>query len=321
MAVLTTTSDGTQIDQIIAEYWNNRFLSELRDNLMFYDYALKNTHARGQGTMVHWMGITDLTAGAAITEGSDPTEYNLSATDQTATVSQYGASILVSDLLQDTWVAGSYQQLMERLARNAALTLDTIVLNAVITGGGTASYGGTAVARNSIATDGSFDADIAELRKGVNWLEGLKAQTYPDGFYRAVISPDVKYDLQGDSASWQDIVKHTDPSMVTERYAGARGPGRHDIGELFGIRFAMSQLCPELVYSGSACTDVYQSFLFSPEFFGVSELSGVQMIVKNPHPASDLDMYGTVGWKCAFAKKELSSSRMIRIETGASLGT
>lgn len=287
---------------------------------MLYDYALKNTHARGQGTMIHWMGITDMTAAGAITEGTDPTEYNLSATDQTATVSQYGASILVSDLLQDSWIAGSYQQLMERLARNAALTLDTVIRDSILTAGGTASYGGTAVARNSIATDGSFDADVAEFRTGVNYLEVLKAQTYPDGFYRAVISPDVKYDLQGDSSSWQDVVKHTDPSMIRERFAGARGPGRHDIGELFGIRFAMSQLALEVTDSGSACTDVYQSYLFSPEYFGVSELQQVQTIVKNPHPASDLDLYGTVGWKVAFAKKELSASRMIRIETGASLG-
>lgn len=317
MAVTSTSTEA----ELIAEFWNNRFLTELRENLMLYDYGLKNVHPTGQGTMVHWLSLGDLSAAAALTEGTDPTEYTLSAGDQTATVNQYGASVQVSDLLQDTWVAGSYQQLMERLARNAALTLDTFIKNAVLTAGGTASYGGSAVARNSVATETAFDADVGEFRTGMAYLETLKATTYPDGFYRAVVPPDVKYDLQGDSGSWQDIVKHIDPTMVRERAAGARGPGRHDIGELFGIRFAMSQLCPELQYSGSASTDIYQSYLFSPEYFGVSELQQVQMIVKNPHPASDLDLYGSVGWKTAFAYKELNASRMIRIETGSSLGT
>ena len=288
---------------------------------MLYDYGMRNTHARGQGSMVHWLAMADMTAGGSITEGTDPTEYTLSSGDQTATVAQYGQSVLVSDILQDTWVAGSYQQLMERLARNAALTLDTVIRNSILSAGGTASYGGTAVARNSIATDGSMDMDVAEIRTGMTYLETLKAETYPDGFYRCVVPPDVKYDLQGDTASWQEVVKHTDPSMIRERFAGARGAGRHDIGELFGVRFAMSQLCPTLAVSGSACTDVYQSYLFSPGHFGISELQEVQTIVKNPHPASDLDLYGTVGWKVAFAAKQLEAKRMIRIETGASLST
>jgi len=308
VAVSTTSTEA----ELLAEYWNNVFLHELRENLVFEQFGLKGVHPRGSGTVVHWMSLADLTAAGALTEGTDPTEYTLSAGDLTATVKQYGASVLISDLLQETWVAGSYQALMERLARNAALTIDEVIRDTCFTAGGSAQYGGTAVARNSIATDGSFDADISEIREAVNSLETNKVPRWPDGYYVGIIHQDVKYDLQGDTANWRDLVKY----LGSQEQHILKG----EVGELYGVRFIMTQQALKLDASGSASTDVYQSYIFGPEFFGVSELQGVQTIIKNPHPASDLNLYGSVGWKAAFACKELDSKRMIRLETGASLG-
>jgi len=317
VAVSTTSTEA----ELIAEYWNNVFLNELRENLVFYDYGMKSVHPKGSGTVVHWLSLADLTAATALSEGTDPTEYTLSAGDQTAAIQQYGASVLISDLLQDTWVSGSYEQLLERLARNAALTLDTVVRDTCFTAGGSAQYGGTAVARNSIATDGSFDADIREIREAVNSLESNKVPTFDDGFYVGIIHQDVKYDLQGDTANWQEILKHTETGLEDVRRGVGTAPGRGGIvGTMFGVKFIMSQLALKLDASGSASTDVYQSYIFGPEHYGVSQLQDVQTIIKNPHPASDLNLYGSVGWKAAFACKELDSKRMVRLETGASLG-
>jgi hypothetical protein len=89
---------------------------------------------------------------------------------------------------------------------------------------------------------------------------------------------------------------------------------------MFGVKFLMSQQALKLDASGSASTDIYQSYIFGPEHYGVSQLQDVQTIVKNPHPASDLNLYGSVGWKCAFAAKELDAKRMVRLESGAALG-
>ena len=318
MAVTTT---GTEAE-LIAEYWNSVFLNNLRENLVIEQFGLKNVHGKGSGTMVHWLGLYDLSAAAALSEGFDPTEFALSAQDQTATVEQYGAAVRISDLLQDTWQAGSYQTLMERLARNAAYSIDTIIRDACLTAGGSAQYGGTAVARNSIASDGTFDADLAEIKEAVHSLESLKVPTFPDGFYVGIVHPDVKYDLQGDTASWQEILKHTETGFPTVRGGVGMVPGQGGVvGTLFGVKFIMTTQALKMAGSGSADTDVYQSYIFGPEQFGVSELQNVQVIVKNPAPASNLDMYGTVGWKAAFVAKELASSRLIRLETGSSMGT
>lgn len=320
MAVSTTSTEA----ELIAEFWNNRFINELRANLVFWPWGLRNTHPKGTGTLIHWLSLADLSAsGSALTEGTDPTEHTLSAGDQTATVKQYGASVLASDLLQDTWVPSSMSNLMERIARNAAKQLDTVIRNVNFTAGGTVQYAGTAVARNSIATDGSFDMDIAEVREALNTLESAKAQPYPDRYYRGVIHPDVKYDLQGDTANWQEILKHTPGGMEDVRHFGnaaSSGAGNGVIGRLFGVEFILSQDALAMDASGSASTDVYQSYIFGPEHYGVSELQNVQTIIKNPHPASDLNLYGSFGWKAGFATKELDAARMIRIESGASLG-
>ena len=108
---------------------------------------------------------------------------------------------------------------------------------------------------------------------------------------------------------------------MRSNFVGMRPGAGGVVGSMFGVKFILSQQALAMDASGSASTDVYQSYIFGPEHFGVSELYDVKVIVKNPSPVSTLDLYGTVGWKAAFACKQLSSSRMTRLETGATLGT
>lgn len=310
MAASTTSTEG----ELLKEYWNEVFLTELRSNLVLKELALMGQHPKGEGSMVHWLSLGDMTAAAALTEATDPTEYTLSAGDLTATLKQYGASVLLSDLLQDTWIGGSMEKVMERLGRNAALTMDTVIRNACFTAGGLVQYCGTAVARNSIATDGSFDLDVAEIREAKASLERANVQPHPmTGTFVAVTHSDCVYDLQGDS-NWTDVAKYAE--------MGKDGSNRLVTGEagtLYGVKFMQSNQALKMDASGSASTDVYQTYLVGNEHFGISSLYDVQTIVKNPHPASDLDLYGSVGWKASFVAKELQNSAMIRIESGASL--
>jgi len=164
---------------------------------------------------------------------------------------------------------------------------------------------------------------MAEVREAIHSLEANKTQPFSDGLYRGIIHQDVKYDLQGDTANWQEILKHTDSGMMDVRGMGnaaSNGRGNGVVGRLFGVEFIMSQQAGKLDASGSASTDIYQSYVFGPEHYGVSDFESVKTIIKNPSPVSTLDLYGTVGYKMAFATRELNSKRMIRIESGASLG-
>lgn len=305
MAATTTATEA----ELLKEHWNEMFLHELREAMVFYDLGLKSQNPGGQGTTVHWLSLGDMSAAAALTEATDPTEYTLSAGDKTATLKQYGASVLVSDLLDDTIINGGVEQIIERIGRNAAKTLDIITRDINLSGATTVKYGGTAVARNSIATDSSFDMSVTTIRKAVNTFHKANAMPYADGKYVAVVHPDVVYDIQGDS-NWTDAIKYT--NNVERLYKG-------EVGDLYGVRFLENTNCLELVASGSAGTDVFQSYFIGSEGFGISELYDPKIIVKNPHPASDLDLYSSYGWKGAFATRELEVSAIIRYETGASL--
>ncbi len=131
-----------------------------------------------------------------------------------------------------------------------------------------------------------------------------------DGFYVGLIHPDQKYDLQGDS-NWTNAHIYVDKG-IDKLYKG-------EVGSIYGVRFLQTTQCLKMDASGSASTDVFQAHVMGDEYLGVSELYKAQVVVKDPHPASDIDLYSTIGWKAAFAAKQLESSAMIRLEGGASL--
>ena len=86
MAVSSTSTEA----ELISEFWNNVFINELRENLQFEQFGLRHSNPGGSGTTVHWLSLGDLSAAAALTEGTDPNEFTLSAGDQTAAIKQYG---------------------------------------------------------------------------------------------------------------------------------------------------------------------------------------------------------------------------------------
>jgi hypothetical protein len=48
----------------------------------------------------------------------------------------------MSDLVKDTWIKGAMKNVIERIGRNAAKTIDTVIRNAVLTAGGLVQYAG-----------------------------------------------------------------------------------------------------------------------------------------------------------------------------------
>ena len=149
--------------------------------------------------------------------------------------------------------------------------------------------------------------DVAEVREAVRYLEGGNVPTMADGYYVGVIHPYAKYDLQGDS-NWTNLHMYVDKG-INNLYKG-------EVGELYGVRFKQTTQCFNSAM-GSASAKLYQTYIMGKNHFGISKLYDPKTIIKNPHPASDLDLYGTVGWKAAFATKELDSKRLVRIEGSA----
>lgn len=318
MAVITNLTNS----EVVKEAWEEQFLTELRENLVFYNLGLMSEVAPHEGDLLWWMNIRDITPPTvALTTGVDPSSAALTSIRTSAVLEQWGQFVEISDVSQKVSVANFVETVIERLRRSAEKTYDTKALATVFTAGGTVQYAGTAVARNSLADDAYFDFDTTEVRRAVRTLKGADVAAHPRAMagadYVGIIGPDAVYDIQGDS-HWREIVVNTD-KMVDKV---ARGM----VGELYGVSFLQTSRLARssgngdvaLTNSGSASTDVIQSYILGAEHFGVAQFTNLELIMNSRSPRSALGLYGDYGWKFMTQCKELDSTRMIRIESSTS---
>lgn len=296
---------------LMKQYWIPGFLTELRSNLVFKPLGEMGVVPGGNGLTVHWLSMADLSVNAtAATENTDPTSYTLSGGDKTATLTPYNEAVLMSRHLARTWIEGSMDEVLNKLARNAAHKIDRVIRDSVLTAGGVAQFAGTAVARNSIPQDSAFTLDVAEIREARNRLERANVAPHSDGFFVAVAHPDSLYDVEADT-NWRDVVKY-DTRTFKNILAG-------EVGEIHKVRhIKTTEAFSSAMGSGSTAATVYQTYVMGREAFGVSEFEDVDIIVKNPAPASSVNGYATAGYYLAFATRPLEVSALTRIESVSS---
>lgn len=246
-------------------------------------------------------------------EGSDPDATAWSANTISAQLVEHKQWHRVSDFYRDASIGGTMEQLVERIAYKSALDVDTITRDAVFTGGGSAQIAGTAVARTSMKDDSSFYLDVSEVRTAVASLRGNDVPVAEDGFYVGILHPNPEYDLQGDS-DWQDIAKYNIPENPRLTRAAT--------ADVYGVRFYVTTQANQITDGASAAAsrDTYDTYIFGAEYYGVSSLGDLEMIIKSPAPASPLNSYDSLGWKYKYISKELSSTRMVKVQTTSSLG-
>ena len=140
-----------------------------------------------------------------LTEGVTPDGNHLNVTTVTATVSQYGDYITISDLLKLTAIDNNITEALHLLGDQAGRTLDTITRD-VLAGGSNVNYCGGRTSRASLqATD---TLTVTDIEKAATQLKAANCPTF-DGYYVAIIHPYVSYDLRT-SSGWIDIHKYTD---------------------------------------------------------------------------------------------------------------
>lgn len=286
-----------------------------QENFLYEQLGLAGRIPKGEGKTVVWNRMTNPTAKTTpLTEGTDPTPAGLSATLLSATLSQYGNFEQVTDLLQLTSLDTTVKEAMDVLAYEAAKTIDTVIRDAIATGGvgliATAAYSNSAgftPTRNSINADDVIS--VADIRRGVRQLNRFSAKPHTKDRFVGVAHPDVIFDIQGDS-NWVNAHIYTEKG-INSVYNG-------EAGEIYGVRFVMTEQAPILTNSGSAGTEVYLTHLMGKEFFGVSKLQNLTTYVDSPSPRSALRLYSDIGWKASFAVKVLNDSFAARIESAAS---
>lgn len=250
-------------------------------------------------------------ATTALTEGTNPTPVALTIDSEAFTATQYGNIVEVSDLAAVESPQDLFALSAERIGRNAALTIDTIVRD-IITAGSSVVYSGAATSRATVASTATL---TGALVKKMFWkLQNLNVPRFPDGTYHAIITPGQGYDLETDTANggWIDAHKYADamPLMTGE------------IGRFGGVRFiAPTSQAKIFTTAGASSADVHAGLFFGPGSYVIGDLQTLQ--VRFVPPGGDhsdvLGLIADTGWKVSFGAALLTKAgpRLVRLETGA----
>lgn len=292
-------------------YLVRTFLERSQDNIVHGEGAKKRVHPRNSGKTMTWNRYTPLSAATtALTEGTNPSETNISSETVSATVAEYGAFDKITSLLYGTSIDRAAKEKVEVMSQNASETLDTLVRNELASGA-TTQFGNGASALSTVAASDTLDVD--EIRKAVRTLKKNNAITYDDGYFLGKVGPDTAYDLMDDSV-WVNAHTYKDGK---ELYKG-------ELGKLHKVRFleaSSNQYFDD--DAGASSIDVFSNFIHGKEAIGTVDLSGdnMRLVIKQggkQDTGNPLNMYTTIGWKATFATKTLNSDWVVNIKTAAS---
>lgn len=259
----------------------------------------------------------------ALSEGVTPEGTQLSVTDVTATVAQYGEFITLTDLLLLTTFDPVLTETADLLGQQAGNTLDQLCRDVIIACT-TIQYASTSSSVATVSSTMKLTRD--EIKEAVRTLQGNNAKkitrmvnpstgfnTSPiNAAYIGIISEDTHFDLK-DAEGWVPV----------EEYASQNGVIEGEVGKLDEVRFVMTTNAKVAASSGAGSIDVHKTIIMAQDFYGISRISGAAMknIVKplgSAGTADPLDQRSTSGWKATFIAKILNENFAVVINHAVS---
>jgi N4-gp56 family major capsid protein len=314
-------TDTTVIDPGVANFYDRRLLRKAFPRLIHLLYAQTRDLPANGSDVIKFRRYSLLTAATTpLTEGVTPAGSQLSKTDISATVKQYGDYVTLTDKLVFTTTDPVLTEANGVLAQQAGNTLDQLARDVMIAGT-TVQYASTAAARTDITA--SMKLNLAEVQEAVRTLKQNNADkitemidpsdgvnTSPvDAAFIGFVHPNTTYDL-----------KNATGFIRVEQY-GQRQALPGEIGALDEVRFIESTNAKVFSAGGSGGADVYATLVIGADFYAQSRVAGEAMrnIIKplgSAGSADPLDQRQTSGWKAAFVPVRLNESFGVRIEHG-----
>ena len=311
--VQTSALDGLSAE--MKTFYDMTLIDEAAPNLVHDQFGQKRPIPKNGGKTIEFRKFAPLDkALTPLTEGVTPDGKSLEVNTVTATVSQYGDYITLSDVLELTAVDNVIVESLKLLGRQGGATLDTVVRN-VLQSGTNVTYCPKFVngVETAVTSRAGLDA-TAQLTVDVvqQVVAKLRAQNAPTigGKYVAIIHPYVAYDLMRDP-EWIDAHKYAQPVNL---YEG-------EIGEIAGVRFV--QTTEAKIYTGSGCPSglaVFGTLFLGDGAYGTTEITGggMETIVKqkgSAGTADPLDQRSSVGWKGMKTAELLIPQYLVRVES------
>lgn len=311
----TQVSTQESLSAEMKTFYDMTLIDEASANLVHDQFGQKRPIPQNGGKTIEFRKFSPLAkATTPLTEGVTPAGNDLHVSTVSATVNQYGDFVVQSDVLELTALDNTILETTKLLGRQAGVTLDTVVRNALQTGTNvtfcpkkTASGEVEVTARDGLDETAVLTVDVVQQA-----VTKLRAQNAPTihGKYVAIIHPYVAYDLMRDP-EWIDAHKYADPEAL---FAG-------ELGQIAGVRFVQSTEAK--IYRDETCPAglaVFTTLFLGDGAYGVTEVSGggLEMIVKqkgSSGTADPLNQRSSVGWKALKTAEILVENYLIRVES------
>lgn len=263
----------------------------------------------------------------ALTEGVTPPARSVTKTDITATLTQYGDLIELTDVVLMTHTDPVIQEFSGILGEQAANMME-LVRWYVVRAGTNVIYGnGSARASvTSVLSATHIQRAVRTLKRGnakkitsvIRSTPSYNTFNVAPGYFAVCHS-----DLEGD-------IRAVSGFKPMEDY-GALPPLENELGKVNEVRFLTSSIFEPFADAGGAVgsnistantgTDVYPVLIFARDAWGFVPLKGegaMTPMVRNPKPDSGdpLAQRGHIGWKGFHTAVILNDAWMVRIEVG-----
>lgn len=318
----TNTTGTSTLSAEMKTFYDRTLIDEAEPELVHDQFGQERNIPKNGGKTIEFRKFTALPkATTPLTEGVTPDGRSLSVTLQTATVSQYGDYVTLSDMLEMTAIDNTIVETLSLIGSQAGRTLDTVTREKLAAGTNVmyqptpSSTGETAVTSRA----GLTAKNVLTVKEVFRVAAALKAANAKpiNGDFVAIIHPYVAYDLMMEAGDqWIDIQKYQHPENI---YNG-------EIGKIGGVRFV--QTTEAKIWKGTAdkCADgvaVFGTLFIAANAYGKTSVNGggLETIVKQKGSggtSDPLDQRSTIGWKAVKTAEILTEEYMIRVESGSS---
>lgn len=290
-------------------YMKKKVIENFEPELYFYKMGQKSEYT-GFKT-ISWTRIARLTtsvANSTLLPWVTPADQNLVETTVTATPSQYGLYVTITDELKAIASVDVIAETFKLVGNNLARVIDQVVQSHLLTNGTTVIYGGTAPDR--VGIDNTNDKMTWQtVAKASALLEVKAAKRFDYDSYVGIFHTNIVYDLFVETTTWSfiDVAKYAMPEKIM----------KGEIGMIANVRILKSPF----VQTVASTVTVYPSYIMGADAYGVGELMWLET-TDTGWKASDSDPLAQrrkIGAKIMFGLALLRQESLVRIETGCSL--
>lgn len=315
----------TQLPANIQGFYDRKLLERAEALLVHDRFGQMRTLPKNSGTKVNFRRYSNLNpATTPLTEGITPSGSQLSATDISATIQQYGDFVTLTDQINMHGLDNTVAEATDIIGYQMGETVDEVIRDGVVPNLANKIFIAADEASTvpaDIITGAAIKAAILQL-KNQNAMKFTPIVASGTGVgssavrsaYWGIIHPDVVFDLE-DQAGFISAEKYASVSVLTEG----------EVGSYKDVRFVESTKAYINVDGGSTTTDTYTTAIFGENAYGVIKLGkdNSKVIIKNlgsAGSADPLDQRSTVGFKCSVVSKILNDQFAVGIVSASSQG-